>query len=100
MHSDIRHLSASRRGATLQPRAMKRIRLYALKQSTVGHTAIGLWRHPDSQAARYTDLDYWTAARAVPAGPVEDRTRYAARVRRIRRDPARDRLTDRQRRLQ
>jgi long-chain alkane monooxygenase len=38
---------------------LKRIRLYALKQSTVGHTAIGLWRHPDCQAARYTELDYW-----------------------------------------
>jgi alkanesulfonate monooxygenase SsuD/methylene tetrahydromethanopterin reductase-like flavin-dependent oxidoreductase (luciferase family) len=39
----------------------KRIRLYALKQSTVGHTAIGLWCHPESQAARYTELDYWTS---------------------------------------
>jgi FMN-dependent oxidoreductase (nitrilotriacetate monooxygenase family) len=39
--------------------ASKRICLYALKQSTVGHTAIGLWRHPDCQAARYTELDYW-----------------------------------------
>jgi FMN-dependent oxidoreductase (nitrilotriacetate monooxygenase family) len=39
----------------------KRMRLYALKQSTVGHTAVGLWRHPECQAARYTDLDYWTS---------------------------------------
>jgi len=39
--------------------AAKRIHLYALKQSTVGHTAVGLWRHPNSQAARYKDLDYW-----------------------------------------
>jgi long-chain alkane monooxygenase len=36
-----------------------RIRLNGLRQSTVGHTAIGLWRHPDSQAHRYRDLDYW-----------------------------------------
>ncbi|BCJ56599.1 LLM class flavin-dependent oxidoreductase [Micromonospora endophytica] len=35
------------------------IRLNGLRQSTVGHTAIGLWRHPDSQAHRYRDLDYW-----------------------------------------
>jgi len=39
--------------------AGKRIHLFALKQSTVGHTAVGLWRHPKSQAARYKDLDYW-----------------------------------------
>ncbi|MEU8024567.1 LLM class flavin-dependent oxidoreductase [Micromonospora haikouensis] len=37
----------------------RRIRLNGLRQSTVGHTAIGLWRHPDSQAHRYRDLDYW-----------------------------------------
>ncbi|GAA4708990.1 LLM class flavin-dependent oxidoreductase [Phytohabitans rumicis] len=37
----------------------KRIRLHGLRQSTVGHTAIGLWRHPDSQAHRYRELDYW-----------------------------------------
>ncbi|MBB2941330.1 FMN-dependent oxidoreductase (nitrilotriacetate monooxygenase family) [Actinoplanes lutulentus] len=36
-----------------------RIRLNGLRQSTVGHTAIGLWRHPDSQAHRYRDLSYW-----------------------------------------
>ncbi|SDT59903.1 LLM class flavin-dependent oxidoreductase [Actinoplanes derwentensis] len=35
------------------------IRLNGLRQSTVGHTAIGLWRHPDSQAHRYRDLSYW-----------------------------------------
>ncbi len=39
--------------------AIKRIRLHGLRQSTVGHTAIGLWRHPDSQAHRYRTLDYW-----------------------------------------
>jgi FMN-dependent oxidoreductase (nitrilotriacetate monooxygenase family) len=37
----------------------RRIRLHGLRQSTVGHTAIGLWRHPDSQAHRYRTLDYW-----------------------------------------
>ncbi len=36
-----------------------RLHLNGLRQSTVGHTAIGLWRHPDSQAHRYRDLDYW-----------------------------------------
>ncbi|MHA0110765.1 5,10-methylene tetrahydromethanopterin reductase, partial [Klebsiella pneumoniae] len=47
----------------------KRMRLYALKQSTVGHTAIGLWRHPKSQAALYKTLDYWTAtARTLEQG--------------------------------
>ncbi|MGW1325290.1 LLM class flavin-dependent oxidoreductase [Streptomyces antibioticus] len=37
----------------------RRIRLNGLRQSTVGHTAMGLWRHPDSQAHRYRDLDHW-----------------------------------------
>jgi FMN-dependent oxidoreductase (nitrilotriacetate monooxygenase family) len=47
----------------------KRIRLYGLKQSTVGHTAIGLWRHPECQAHRYTDLEYWTStARTLEKG--------------------------------
>ncbi|BBH67257.1 N5,N10-methylene tetrahydromethanopterin reductase [Actinoplanes sp. OR16] len=36
-----------------------RFHLNGLRQSTVGHTAIGLWRHPDSQAHRYRDLSYW-----------------------------------------
>jgi FMN-dependent oxidoreductase (nitrilotriacetate monooxygenase family) len=36
-----------------------RIRLHALRQSTVGHTAIGLWRHPSSRAHEYRELDYW-----------------------------------------
>ena len=39
--------------------AGKRIRLQGLRQSTVGHTAVGLWRHPDSQAHRYRDLGFW-----------------------------------------
>ncbi|MER6672795.1 LLM class flavin-dependent oxidoreductase [Streptomyces sp. NPDC000983] len=37
----------------------RRIRLNGLRQSTVGHTAMGLWRHPDSQAHRYRDLSHW-----------------------------------------
>jgi FMN-dependent oxidoreductase (nitrilotriacetate monooxygenase family) len=38
---------------------MKRIHLNAFKIAGVGHTAVGLWRHPDSQEHRYTQLDYW-----------------------------------------
>lgn len=37
----------------------KRIRLNGLRQNTVGHTAMGLWRHPDSQAHRYRELSHW-----------------------------------------
>jgi FMN-dependent oxidoreductase (nitrilotriacetate monooxygenase family) len=37
----------------------KRIRLHGLRQSTVGHTAVGLWRHPESQTHLYRDLDFW-----------------------------------------
>jgi FMN-dependent oxidoreductase (nitrilotriacetate monooxygenase family) len=37
----------------------KRILLHGLRQSTVGHTAVGLWRHPDSQAHRYRELGFW-----------------------------------------
>ena len=37
----------------------QRILLHGLRQSTVGHTAAGLWRHPDSQAHRYRELSYW-----------------------------------------
>lgn len=38
---------------------MKRIRLNGLRQNTVGHTAMGLWRHPHSQAHRYRELRHW-----------------------------------------
>lgn len=38
---------------------MKRIHLNAFKIAGVGHTAVGLWRHPDSQAHHYADLNYW-----------------------------------------
>ncbi len=37
----------------------RRIRLHALRQSTVGHTAAGLWRHPDSRAHEYRELAHW-----------------------------------------
>ncbi len=37
----------------------KRIRLNGLRQNTVGHTAMGLWRHPASQAHRYRELSHW-----------------------------------------
>jgi long-chain alkane monooxygenase len=48
---------------------MKRIHLNGFKIAGVGHTAIGLWRHPDNQAFRYTDLDYWTdTAKTLEAG--------------------------------
>jgi len=47
----------------------KRIRLNGFKQSTVSHSAVGLWRHPESQAHRYTDLDYWLeTARTLERG--------------------------------
>ncbi len=48
---------------------MKRIHLNAFKIAGVGHTAVGLWRHPQSQAHRYKDLDYWTStAKTLEAG--------------------------------
>ncbi|MFT4247080.1 MAG: LLM class flavin-dependent oxidoreductase [Pseudomonas sp.] len=37
----------------------RRIRLSGLRQNTVGHTAAGLWRHPDSQAHLYRTLGHW-----------------------------------------
>ena len=37
----------------------KRIRLNGLRQNTVGHTAAGLWRNPQSQAHRYRELAHW-----------------------------------------
>lgn len=36
-----------------------RIMLQALRQNTVGHTAAGLWRHPDSRAHEYRTLRHW-----------------------------------------
>lgn len=43
--------------------------LNAFDMTCVGHQAPGLWRHPDSQAHRYTDLEYWTSlARTLERG--------------------------------
>jgi FMN-dependent oxidoreductase (nitrilotriacetate monooxygenase family) len=45
------------------------IHFNGFKQSTVGHAAVGLWRHPCSQAHRYRTLDYWLqTARTLEAG--------------------------------
>lgn len=38
----------------------KRIRLNAFDMSCVGHQSPGVWSHPEDQAHRYTDLEYWT----------------------------------------
>jgi long-chain alkane monooxygenase len=47
----------------------KRIHLNGFKIAGVGHTAIGLWRHPDSQAHCYKHLEYWTeTAKTLEAG--------------------------------
>jgi FMN-dependent oxidoreductase (nitrilotriacetate monooxygenase family) len=46
-----------------------RIHLHALRQNTVGHTAAGLWRHPDSRAHEYRTLAHWVeTARIAEAG--------------------------------
>ncbi len=37
----------------------RRIIFNAFDMSCVTHQAPGLWRHPDNQADRYNDLDYW-----------------------------------------
>lgn len=39
--------------------APPRMRLNGLRQNTVGHTAMGLWRHPDSRAHEYRTLAHW-----------------------------------------
>ena len=39
---------------------MRRILLNAFDMACVGHQSAGLWRHPDDQGHRYTDIDYWT----------------------------------------
>ncbi|MGV8880822.1 MAG: LLM class flavin-dependent oxidoreductase [Rhodoglobus sp.] len=38
----------------------REIRFNAFDMSCVGHIQSGLWRHPDDQAHRYTDISYWT----------------------------------------
>jgi len=44
---------------------VKRLRLHGLRQSTVGHTSAGLWRHPDSKAHEYRELDHWLETAAI-----------------------------------
>ncbi|WP_239614828.1 LLM class flavin-dependent oxidoreductase [Cohnella mopanensis] len=38
----------------------KKIHLNAFEMNCVGHISHGLWRHPDNNRHRYTDLSYWT----------------------------------------
>lgn len=47
----------------------RRMMLHGLRQCTVGHTAVGLWRHPDSRAHEYNTLAHWTeTARILERG--------------------------------
>jgi FMN-dependent oxidoreductase (nitrilotriacetate monooxygenase family) len=39
--------------------------LSAFTMSTVSHGNFGLWRHPEDQTARYTELRYWTELAAL-----------------------------------
>ncbi len=38
----------------------RRIRFNAFAMNCVAHQSPGLWRHPEDQSSRYTDLRYWT----------------------------------------
>jgi len=38
----------------------KRIYLNAFAMNCVGHQSPGLWKHPEDQSSRYTDIDFWT----------------------------------------
>ena len=38
----------------------RRIRFNAFDMNCVAHQSSGLWRHPDDQSHRYTELGYWT----------------------------------------
>jgi FMN-dependent oxidoreductase (nitrilotriacetate monooxygenase family) len=42
-----------------------RIHLHALRQCTVGHTAIGLLRHPESRAHEYREISHWLQTAAI-----------------------------------
>lgn len=47
----------------------KRIGLHAFNMTAAGHQSSGMWRHPQSQASRYKDLDYWVdLARTLERG--------------------------------
>jgi FMN-dependent oxidoreductase (nitrilotriacetate monooxygenase family) len=37
----------------------RRIHLNAFAMNCAGHQSAGLWRHPDDQGHRYTDLEHW-----------------------------------------
>lgn len=43
----------------------KQIILNAFDMNCVAHIVAGTWRHPESQAARYKDLEYWTDLAAL-----------------------------------
>lgn len=48
---------------------MSRIYLNAFDMACVGHQSAGLWRHPEDQGHRYTDLEHWTElARTLDEG--------------------------------
>ena len=40
--------------------ARKQIRFNAFDMNCVAHQSPGLWRHPEDQAWRYKDIEYWT----------------------------------------
>lgn len=40
--------------------ARRRIRFNAFDMNCVAHQSSGLWRHPNDQSHRYTELSYWT----------------------------------------
>lgn len=40
--------------------APRQIRFNAFDMNCVAHQSSGMWRHPDDQAWRYKDLNYWT----------------------------------------
>jgi len=50
----------------------KRIFLNGFKQPTLGHAAVGLWRHPQSQAHRYKDLEYWLETAEIEGFNISD----------------------------
>ena len=40
--------------------SLRQIRFNAFDMNCVAHQSSGMWRHPDDQAWRYKDLNYWT----------------------------------------
>ncbi|MEU1784996.1 LLM class flavin-dependent oxidoreductase [Streptomyces sparsogenes] len=56
----VTHHHPQRKRSALLSRNRRRIHLNAFDMACVGHQSPGLWRHPDDQAHRYTDLAYWT----------------------------------------